>query len=72
MTLKTQSIFLRYGEPDINLNKSGLTINEKMNIMRVYRIDAIGFLAKRNGSYIRWEPYHIKQMGTIPDGNPTI
>ncbi len=33
--------------------------------------DAIGFLAKRNGNFIRWEPYHIKQMGSISDGNPT-
>ena len=40
-------------------------------MMKVHQIDAIGFLTKRNGDYIRWEPYHIKQMGTISDGNPT-
>ena len=26
---------------------------------------------KTIGSYIRWEPYHIKQMGSIKDGSPT-
>ena len=26
---------------------------------------------KINGNFIRWEPYHIKQMGTLSDGNPT-
>ena len=27
---------------------------------------------KTNGSHIRWEPYHIKQMGAISDGSPTM
>jgi len=26
---------------------------------------------KTNGIFKRWEPYHIKQMGTLSGGNPT-
>ena len=26
---------------------------------------------KTNGIFTRWEPYHIKQVGTLSDGNPT-
>ena len=62
-----------------------LTVKAKKHKVKVHQEDAISFLAKQNGNFIRWElppyktngnfirwePYHIKQMGTISDGNPT-
>ncbi len=49
-----------------------LTVKAKKHKIKVHQEDAIGFLAKQNGNFIRWEPHHIKQTGTLSDGSPTI
>ena len=35
----------------------------------LYQMGALPY--KTNGNFIRWEPYHIKQMGTLSGGSPT-
>ena len=58
--LYTKSIYLHFKNDGSVPEDNDLTLSEKMNMIKVHQIDVIGFLAKRNGNYIRWESYHVK------------